>query len=107
MRTLRNLVLCKLDKALYGLKQAPCAWYSRLSTKLQSLDFVPSKVDTSLFFYSRNGITIFMLIYVDDIIVASSCPQVVEALDDIREDFSLKESRRIALFWGDIGNISA
>jgi hypothetical protein len=30
---------CKLDKALYGLKQAPCAWYSRLSDKLQSLGF--------------------------------------------------------------------
>ena len=35
--------VCKLDKALYGLKQAPRAWYSRLSHKMQSLGFVPSK----------------------------------------------------------------
>jgi histone deacetylase 1/2 len=43
--------VCKLDKALYGLKQAPRAWYSRLSSKLHSLGFVPSKADTSLFLY--------------------------------------------------------
>jgi histone deacetylase 1/2 len=38
--------ICKLDKALYGLKQAPWAWYSRLSHKLHTLGFVPSKADT-------------------------------------------------------------
>jgi hypothetical protein len=42
--------VCKLDKAIYGLKQAPRAWYSTLSTELQTLGFVPSKGDTSLFF---------------------------------------------------------
>jgi histone deacetylase 1/2 len=57
--------ICKLDKALYGLKQAPWAWYSRLSTKLQSLGFLASKGDTSLFFYNKGGVHIFMLIYVD------------------------------------------
>jgi histone deacetylase 1/2 len=61
--------LCKLDKALYGLKQAPRAWYSRLCKKLQSLGFVSSKADTSLFFYKKGNYVIFMLVYVDDIIV--------------------------------------
>jgi hypothetical protein len=70
-KTKQNYV-CKLDKALYGLKQAPRAWYSRLSTKLQSLGFHTSKTDTSLFFFNRGGVTIFVLIYVDDIIVVSS-----------------------------------
>jgi hypothetical protein len=42
--------VCRLDKALYGLKQAPRAWFARLSSKLISLGFVPSKGDTSLFF---------------------------------------------------------
>jgi hypothetical protein len=64
--------VCRLDKALYGLKQAPHAWYFHLSTKLQSLGFCASKADTSLFFYNKGGVTIFMLIYVDDIVVASS-----------------------------------
>lgn len=49
--------LYKLDKALYDLKQGPRAWYSKLSTKLNELGFKSSKADTSLFFYSRSGIT--------------------------------------------------
>jgi hypothetical protein len=40
--------VCKQDNALYGLKQAPRAWYSRLSSKLQSLGFSASKGDISL-----------------------------------------------------------
>ena len=64
--------VCKLDKALYGLKQSPRAWYSRLSGKLQQLGFHASKADTSLFFYNKGKITIYLLVYVDDIIVASS-----------------------------------
>jgi histone deacetylase 1/2 len=72
--------VCKLDKALYGLKQAPRAWYARLSTKLCGLGFKASKSDTSLFIYSKHGVTIFMLIYVDDIIVTSSSQEAVTAL---------------------------
>jgi histone deacetylase 1/2 len=72
--------LYKLDKALYGLKQAPRAWYSRLSAKLQALGFKSSKADTSLFFYSKGDVTIFLLIYADDIIVASSTPNATAAL---------------------------
>jgi histone deacetylase 1/2 len=64
--------VCKLDKALYGLKQAPRAWYARLCQRLESLGFVASKADTSLFFYNRGGYNMFVLVYVDDIIVASS-----------------------------------
>jgi hypothetical protein len=45
--------ICKLYKALYGLKQASRAWYSRLSLKLISLGFKPSKVDVSLFVYNK------------------------------------------------------
>jgi hypothetical protein len=72
--------VCKLDKALYGLKQAPRAWYSRLSSKLIALGFQTSKADTSLFFYSQGNIQMFVLVYVDDIIVASSSDQATQAL---------------------------
>jgi hypothetical protein len=62
------------------LKQAPRAWYSRLSSKLITLGFVASKSGMSLFIYHKRNTTIYMLIYVDDIIVASSSQAATDAL---------------------------
>jgi hypothetical protein len=61
----------KLEKTLYGLKQALRAWYSKLSSKLVELGFKASKVDTTLFYLNTSNLVIFILVYVDDIIVAS------------------------------------
>jgi hypothetical protein len=84
--------VCKLDKALYGLKQAPRAWYSKLSAKLVNLGFQVSKADTSLFIYNKSGVTIFLLVYVDNIIVTSSSQAAVTTLlNDLCSDFALKD----------------
>jgi hypothetical protein len=45
---------------------------SRLSLMLQSLGFHPSNGDTSLFFSKNHDVTMYVLVYVHDIIVASS-----------------------------------
>jgi histone deacetylase 1/2 len=93
--------VCKLDKALYGLKQAPRAWYARLSTKLCGLGFKASRSDTSLFIHFKHGVTIFMLIYVDDIIVTSSSQEVVTALlKDLRSEFALEDLGELSYFMG-------
>jgi histone deacetylase 1/2 len=93
--------VCKLEKALYGLKQAPRAWYARLCAKLISLGFKPSRADTSLFYYSRGGHTIFILVYVDDIIVASSSQEATKALlSDLKKDFALKDLGDLHYFLG-------
>jgi hypothetical protein len=93
--------VCKLDNALYGLKQAPHAWYSRLSTKLIALGFQASKADISLFFYNKGDITIFVLVYVDDIIVASAREKATDALlRDLKGDFALKDLGDLHYFLG-------
>lgn len=93
--------LCKLDKALYGLKQAPRAWYSRLSKRLQELGFTSSKADTSLFFFNKKGLVMFLLVYADDIIVASSCSQAVTVLpENLEKDFALKDLGELHYFLG-------
>lgn len=84
--------VCKLDKALYGLKQAPRAWYHRLSMKLLELGFKASKGDTSLFFYRKGNLIMFILIYVDDIIVVSSLQEGVKVLlKALSSEFALKD----------------
>jgi hypothetical protein len=93
--------VCRLDKALYGLKQAPRAWYSRLSAKLQDLWFLPSKADTSVFLYNKFGVTIFVLIYVDDIIVTSSSDHAIAALlKDLNAHFAIKDLGALHFFLG-------
>lgn len=100
--------LCKLDKALYGLKQAPVprAWYSRLSKRLQELGFVSSKADTSLFFYNKKGLVMFLLVYVDDIIVASSSDQAVTVLlKELEKDFAMKDLGDLHYFLGKLRKV--
>jgi histone deacetylase 1/2 len=90
-----------LDKALYGLKQAPRAWYARLCGKLEELGFTPSKADTSLFYYNKGGHTLFVLVYVDGIIVASSSQAATNALlKDLQHDFALKDLGDLHYFLG-------
>jgi len=63
-----------------------------LCSKLQSLGFIPSKADTSLFFYRKGNHVIFMLVYVDDIITVSSSQEVIDALlRDLEKGFAIKE----------------
>jgi hypothetical protein len=93
--------VCKLDKALYGLKHASWDWYSKLSSKLQMLGFTPSRADTSLFFYSTKHLTMFVLVYVNDIIVASSSPSAtISLLWDLEKDFALKDFGLLHFFLG-------
>jgi hypothetical protein len=92
--------VCRLDKAIYGLKQAPRAWYSRLSDELQQLDFVPSKCDMSLFFLNNRDVTIFVLVYIDDIIVASFSKCNDNITQKSREGFCSERSWIFTLFFG-------
>jgi histone deacetylase 1/2 len=93
--------ISKLDKALYGPKQAPRAWYSRLSSQLISFGFVASKSDASLFIYHKHGVTIYMLVYVDDIILVSSSEEATNVLlKDLSEKFALKDLGDLHFFLG-------
>ena len=65
--------VCRLQKAFYGLKQAPRAWYTKLKTFLFNLGFINSKSDTSLFIYQCRLVTIYFLVYVDDLLVTGNC----------------------------------
>lgn len=64
--------VCKLKKTLYGLKQAPRAWYERLRQALIGWNFVNSKADTSLFVLRTKTYSIFLIVYVDDILITGT-----------------------------------
>jgi hypothetical protein len=75
--------------------------YSRLSTKLIHLGFRISKANTSLFIYSKYGVVIYLLVYVDNIVVTSYSPStIMTLLDDLRSNFNLKDLGELHYFWG-------
>jgi len=62
----------KLCKAIYGLKQASRAWYHELSQFLLDFGFRNSHSNTSLFVLHNNHHILYLLVYVDDIILTSN-----------------------------------
>jgi hypothetical protein len=68
---------------------------------LQSLGFVPSKADISLFIYVKAAVTIYVLVYVDGIIVTNSSPAAIDALlADLQSEFALKDLGDLHYFLG-------
>jgi len=90
-----------LNRSLYGLKQAPRAWYSRFASHLLQLGFVEAKTDTSLFVYHRGDDMVYLLLYVDDIVLtASSTPLLRCTIDALRRGFSMKDLGALHHFLG-------
>ena len=60
-----------LNKSIYGLKQASRSWFNKFRTTLTSQNYTQSKYDYTLFTKGTGSSFIAILIYVDDIVIAS------------------------------------
>jgi hypothetical protein len=93
--------VCLLNKSLYGLKQAPQAWYSRFAKYITSLGFVEAKSDTSLFVFRRGIDTVYLLLYVDDIVLtASSTTLLQQTISALKQEFTKKDLGALHHFLG-------
>jgi len=54
------------------LKQASRQWYDKLTQALESRGFAHSVEDYSLFYKKSGGSSIFLAVYVDDIVVTGT-----------------------------------
>jgi len=94
-------LVCKLNKALYGLKQAPRQWFDKLKTTLIQFGFQASKCDPSLFIYKQHAQTVFLLVYVDDIIITDNSSSLIQQLTtQLHSTFSLKNLGQLEYFLG-------
>ena len=92
---------CKLHKALYGLKQATRAWFVKLKNSLSSLGFTSSKANQSLFLKNTTTSYIFILDYVDDIIITGSRnKELKQLIFHLNKSFSLKDLGELNYFLG-------
>ncbi|KAF5476985.1 hypothetical protein F2P56_003667, partial [Juglans regia] len=93
--------VCKLLKAIYGLKQAPRAWFAKLTSWLNDYGFVASQSDPSLFILHRGDLHIFLLIYVDDMVITSSHPHAIDVvIRDLSMTFPVKDLGSLSYFLG-------
>ena len=84
--------VCKLKKAIYGLKQAPRAWYLELRQFFIESRFTNSHADTSLFILHSVDITIYLLVYVDGIIIIGTNTNIIQRyIDLLAQRFSIKD----------------
>lgn len=69
----KERLVCKLQRSLYGLKQAARIWNKTMDGLLVELGFVQSRADPCLYTkVMANGTLMYLLLYVDDMIVVCS-----------------------------------
>ena len=64
--------MCKLKKSIYGLKQTSRQWSLKFDEVITSLGFVENKVDHCVYLKNSGSKLIFLVLYVDDILLASN-----------------------------------
>lgn len=92
----------RLLKSLYGLKQAPRDWNQELDKHFRSLGFKPTESDRCLYvgrFGDKGEISCYLLVYVDDIILAAPDRKLMKGLKaNINAKFPITDKGPISFF---------
>ncbi|CAI7825283.1 unnamed protein product, partial [Closterium sp. NIES-53] len=92
---------CKLLKALYGLKQSPREWYRAMDARLLEGGFQKSQCDRAFYWKGEGEEKVYLLLYVDDILVAGALEdRVEEVCAHLAAVFQVKQIPRATLFLG-------
>lgn len=67
-------------ESLYGLKQASRVWFERFTSHPPHLGFTASIIDPSLFVIHTPHVLLYLLLYVDDIIITDPNPHHIASL---------------------------
>ena len=90
--------VAELLKCLYGLKQSGRHWNRHLRSTLNDIGFIQSSVDPCL--YKHTNHSIYILIYVDDILIAAKPDRMHTAKIDLKKRYVLKDLGRISWYLG-------
>ena len=74
------MLVSRLNKSFYGLNQADNNWYKELANFLLRQGFTGSRNDHCLFARAETESHTFILVWVDDIIVASCSMTVISGI---------------------------
>ncbi|PKU74342.1 Retrovirus-related Pol polyprotein from transposon TNT 1-94 [Dendrobium catenatum] len=93
--------VCRLHKAIYGLKQAPRQWYNMFTASLTALGFNHSQSDPSLLIFNKESIQIYILVYVDDILITgNNDTEISNLITQLNKSYALKHLGHVNSFLG-------
>lgn len=93
--------VCRLNKALYGLKQAPFCWNKKFDCFIRTEQFIKSKSDPCLYLKKLSESNIYLLLYVDDIIIVSDNKREINDLKvKLQNKFEMQDMRKLKNFLG-------
>ncbi|XP_019194028.1 PREDICTED: uncharacterized protein LOC109188018 [Ipomoea nil] len=93
--------VCLLQRALYGLKQAPRAWFAKFSSTIAQFGFTSSPHDSALFVRHTNKSVVFLLLYVDDMIITGDDSMVIfDVQRYLNQHFEMKDLGPLSYFLG-------
>jgi hypothetical protein len=85
--------VCKLIKSLYGLKQSPRQWYKRFDAFVTAHGLTNSSYDSCVYFKKcDDGSILYLLLYVDDMLIAAKdMGEVQKVKDQLSSEFDMKD----------------
>ncbi|RVX00023.1 Retrovirus-related Pol polyprotein from transposon TNT 1-94 [Vitis vinifera] len=84
--------VCLLKKSLYGLKQSPRQWYKRFDKYMLDIGFNRSSHDGCVYFKLTDDSMVYLLLYVDDMLVACKEKRHLEQVKEmLKAEFEMKD----------------
>ena len=94
-------LVCKLNKSIYGLKQSAMLWNKTILDFMSQQNLTQSAKDPCLFIRKDNSNILYVLIWVDDIIVASSNNHILQEFKcNFAKNFKIKDIGPLSWFLG-------
>ncbi|XP_073224955.1 uncharacterized protein [Cicer arietinum] len=88
-------------QVLYGLKKSPRVWFGRFNSVVQEFDLIRSEVDHSVFYRHSVQLCIYLIVYVDDIVITGSDQQrILQLKQHLSNQFQTKDLGRLRYFLG-------
>ena len=94
-------LVCYLRKSLYGLKQPPRAWFGKFSNVVQQFGMTRSEADNSVFYRHSSVGCIYLVVYVDDIVLRGNDHHGISEVKQHRcQHFQTKDLNKLRYFLG-------
>ena len=82
---------CRLKKSIYGLKQASRQWYLKFDGTIKKFRFKENIEDNCIYTKFKNGKFIFLILYMDDILLVSSDVNLLLETKFLSSNFGMKD----------------